>query len=124
MKENSVIKEQLNKVREADLSNFDESTNTYFIPKKINIPIKENNFYLIELNDCLLTNSPSLEGLINNWNQGNIPNSKYYNAEVIIKINNMIKINGLEFNPELNRIGTKVWNGWLPIEEIKIIKQL
>ena len=46
---NKTIREQLGKVTEADLSHYDEKTNSYFIPQKKSIKVEENNSYLIKL---------------------------------------------------------------------------
>ena len=48
---NSLIEKELKKVEQADLSNFDRNTNTYHIPRKVDIKIKEDACYLIYLED-------------------------------------------------------------------------
>lgn len=54
---NKIIKEQLDKVTRADLSNFNEETNTYFIPKKNEIKVENNKAYLIHIKEDFFKNS-------------------------------------------------------------------
>ena len=121
MANNKLIEEQLAKVNYADLTNYDKKTNTYHIPKNNKKVFCINKSYLIELSDYLLEDTNSL--LQTNYNNGKIPNTKYYRAEIEKIINNNIYIIGVGCNQE-GEINHKVWEGYLPIKDVKIIKEL
>jgi hypothetical protein len=121
---NKIIESQLKKVREADISHFDERTSSYFIPKKVDIKLEENNYYIIELNDILLKPNSSLNSLINNWNNGSIPKNKWYKIDVCQKLGDMVKINGAAFDYNTKIDLLDMWSGWLPIKEIKVLEKL
>ena len=44
---NNTIKNELSKVKEADLGNYNETTHTYFIKKKISLKIEELKYFQI-----------------------------------------------------------------------------
>ena len=121
---NKIVAEQLNKVKEADLSNFDKETNTYTIKKKVQIKIIEGKYYLIKLNDSLLNNCDVNYILMNNFNNGNIPKNNYYLAEIANKIGNMIKINGVAYDYVNKQRLQLFWVGWLPIKEIEVLEEV
>lgn len=106
------------------MSHFNKNTNSYFIPKKIDIKLEEDNYYLIELNEVLLKSNTTLDALMNNWNQGNMPKDKYYKIDVCKKVGDMIKINGAAFDYINKKDLPGMWSGWLPIKEIKVIEKL
>lgn len=106
------------------MSHFNKETNTYFIPKRVDIKLEENNYYIIELNEALLKSNSSLNSLMNNWNQGNMPKEKYYKIDVCQKLGDMVKINGASFD-YINKVDLPgMWSGWLPIKEIKVLEKL
>lgn len=114
---NKLVQEQLDKVKDADLSHFDSASNTYFIPRKTTIKIEEEKAYLINIKNTML-----VPNTINtNWNNGEIPPFTKCKAMVIVYMKGMIKIQGIEV--ECEDI-PKVWNGWLPLSEIEVIKEL
>lgn len=118
---NKIIKDQLNKVQFADLSNFDEKTNTYIIPKKTDIKIEKYKTYIIELLDKCFDK----EALINiNWNRGKVPTSKYYKAEILNIVGRNVQINGLAYDLETKSDLNTFWTGYLELKNIKIIETL
>lgn len=114
---NKIIQEQLNQVKDADLSHFDKSTNTYFIPRKTSIVIRENNSYIIEIGNISDT-------ITNNWNQGSKPPFNCCKAIVNTYMKNMIQIDGVEYDNLNNIDGIKVWSGWLPLNDVVILKEI
>jgi hypothetical protein len=44
-----IIDQQLKKVQNADLSNYNSDTNTYFIKRKVGIKLEEDKGYIINL---------------------------------------------------------------------------
>lgn len=118
-----LIEKQLKKVQNADLSNFDSTTNTYFIKKRVDIKIEEEKCYLIYLKDSLFENTV----LKTNWNGGSVPPCTYIKAEVSKIMGKMIKIVGVGTNDieKLNNnIDVHFWTGWLSTQDIKIIQKL
>lgn len=118
----SFILQQLNKVKLAKLPSFDINTTELFIPKLTTISIHENNYYLIELDDNLLKDHDS--ALTVNWNNGSVPKYKFYKVDVSKIMGQMIKVNGLAFDPNQNQDINELWSGWLPLNSIKIIEKI
>lgn len=119
-----IIQDQLDKVIYADLSNFDEATCTYHIPKqKEKIRFEINKTYIIKLDQSLLKfgENPILES---NWNNGKVPKNIFYKAEVTKIVGKMVYITGIEFDLNLNADLSNFWQGYLPIDKVEIIKIL
>jgi hypothetical protein len=121
---NSIIKKQLEKVTATNIE-FDDNTVSIYIPKTTSYnltSLKKDSCYLIELDDSLL-NPSSNSTLASNWNAGRIPEYKYYNAEINSILNKMVQVTAV---PVINgeAIYNKQFYGWLPFDQIKIIKQL
>lgn len=118
---NKLIRDQLNKCSEADLSNFDPTTNTYLIPKKVSLKISIGDSYLIELSkDALDINSVTNV----NWNQCKSPTDKYYKVMVEDIKAKMIKVDGLAFDYENDKDLNRFWTGWLRVDSINILKKI
>lgn len=117
---NKIIEQQLNKVQNADLSNYNPETNTYFIKKRIDIKLEEDKGYIIYLKDSAFTNTT----IINNWNNGSFPKTRYLKIDIIKKMNNMIKINSIEYNLITKQNLDKHWSGWLCVDNLDIIEKL
>jgi len=120
---NKIIKDQLNNVRNVKL-NFSDDTKTIVI-KKVN-ELSTNSLdighvYLIELSDFIL-NPSSSSTLAANWNKGIIPKHKIYKMEVLDKINNMIKFNGIAIE-DGKELFSESWFGWLPEDKIKVLSK-
>ena len=97
-KQEQLVKEQLNKVVYADLSNYDEKTNTYHIPKINQIKLQINHSYIIKIKDSLYEN----ELLKSNYNQGRTPPYKSYLIDIVSILGKIIKVNGVEYDLEKN----------------------
>lgn len=120
---NKLIYKQLKKCQCVDTSNISE-TDTFLVFKKvIDIPLIESHCYLIELDDSLLDRNCNTL-LVTNWNSSSVPGSKYYKCEIIKKMSNMIKINGLSYDINNDVDLNVMWTGWLPTNLIKVIKEI
>ena len=115
-----IIEEQLKKVEVADLSHFDTTTNSYFIPKKNDIRIEENNTYIFQLKPSAFTNN-----IVNvNWNNSSTPKNVYYKADVIKKMSGMIKIIGIGYDINTGQDTNSFWSGWLSLADIVALQKL
>lgn len=118
---NQIIKKQLEKVKVADLSNYNEETRTFSIPKYNRTRIIEGNSYIIKLDPALVKPNPG-DTFHVNWNKGVLPLSDCMIVEVGKVNGKMIYVFGLNYDLESDTTTTGVWTGWLPIEMISIIK--
>lgn len=117
---NNIIKGQLEKCKNVDLSHYDEKTQSYFIPKNTSIIIKENNSYIIKIKPTMLI--PNI--INNNWNQGIVPPFEYCKIIVNVYMKHMIQVDGIEYNNTMDTDGVLIWSGWLPLSEIEILKEV
>lgn len=117
MSNTQIIEKQLKQVVNADLSNFDPETNTYYIPKRVDKKIEEDKCYLIRLKPQAFTN----RYVIDNWNNGSIPDCKYLKIDVSRKMSKMIKVVSVGFDYEHNKDLSYFWNGWLSTDDIEVI---
>ena len=118
-KQEQLVKEQLNKVVYADLSNYDEKTNTYHIPKINQIKLQINHSYIIKIKDSLYMN----ELLKSNYNQGRTPPYKSYLIDIVSILGKIIKVNGVEYDLTLNKVLNNLWSGYLAIKDIEILEE-
>ena len=119
-KQEQLIQEQLSKVVYADLSNYDEETHTYYIPKINQIKLQVNHSYIIKIKDSLYMN----ELLKSNYNQGRTPPYKSYLIDIVSILGRVIKVNGVEYDLEKNKTLNNLWSGYLSIKDIEIIKEM
>lgn len=117
-----IIKKQLDNVKYADLSNYDEESNTYFIPKLQKIVLKENKCYIIKINPKLLDRGYNAV-LESNWNNNKLPDNIYYKIEVNKMIGKMVKCTGYSYDIE-NKKDLTFWVGYFPINDIEIVEEL
>ena len=121
---NKLIRKQLEAVRSTRLEFSNDTTNLY-IPKITNIgasSLDVGSVYLIELSDDLL--DPQVNStLASNWNNGNIPRYKYYKVELLDKMNNMYKFNGIAYDHGVD-LYNENWYGWFPESKFKIIEKI
>ena len=117
---NDLIEKELKRVEKADLTHFNPETNTYFIPKRKDIKIEEDNCYLIRLKDTIFNN----ETLKVNWNGGSLPTYKYLKVDVSKIMAKMIKVVGVGFDNETQTDVSYFWSGWLTLDEIEVIKKI
>lgn len=120
---NPQIKKELEKVTATDLQ-FDNNTTSIFIPKTTSwnlTSLKVNKCYIIELDDSLLNPSTN-SSLAANWNSGKIPEYKHYMIELQSVMNKMIKVIGVGIVNGAPQ--GKQFIGWLPFEQVKVLKEV
>ena len=123
---NPIIEKQLKKCVVANIPAYTADTTNLIITRKttqnnqICIP---NHYYDIELSDYIL-NPPSDCSIHINWNRNILPKSKIYRCEILQVMGKMVKINGIGVDPITQIDNNDSWMGWLPLEEIKILKEL
>lgn len=115
-----ILKEQLAQVQVADLSNFNQSTNTCFIPKYIKPSYDPGNCYVITLSNQIVNQPTSVWAT--NWNRGTYPRNNCLKIYVSKILGKMIYVDAVAFDLENNRELPDMWSGWLPESEIKQIK--
>ena len=121
---NKVIKDQLSKVKSTELK-YDDDTTEIIIPKVTRVTsslLSVGNMYLIKVNDNVLHPS-SNSTLASNWNAGKVPKYSMYQAELIDKMNNMYKFNGVAIEND-EPIYSEGWFGWFPDNGFEVIKKL
>lgn len=120
---NPIIKKQLEQCKVADLSNYNEETRTFSIPKYNQTRIIEGKSYVIKLDPTLLQPNPG-DSFHINWNKGSVPLSNSMIVEVG-KINGKaIYVFGIGYDIDADKSTEGVWTGWLPIERITVVKGL
>ena len=120
---NKIIQEELKKIKIADISGYSDNTTEFIIPKTTISKFEKGNNYLIELDTSLLVHNPD-SILETNYNSNKIPSSKYYHIEVTEILGKIIKCVGVAFNINTRQPDFKCfWNGYLPIDYIKIIEE-
>lgn len=120
---NKIVAEQLKKCSAADLSQYDEGTRTYHIPKACGIKLEAGGCYVISLADALLSKDTSAV-LSNNWNKGTVPLCKCMKVEASRLMGGMVCVDGIGYDPDAKRDIDVVWSGWLPTQDIKILERI
>ena len=123
---NKYVKEQLSKVKVAELPPYDDTTVSMFIPKIAcggGSGVLRDHCYLIQVEPYII-NPPEGFTLHDNWNSGIVPKHQFMKAVVCQVMGKMIKVDALGFDYENNRDIDYMWTGWLPTKSIKIIKEL
>lgn len=120
---NKFIEQQLNNVKLADISNYDRSANTYHIPKYNELRLEVGKCYLLELDNSLIRfDSNSM--LISNWNRGTYPKHKYLKVDVIKQLGKMVFVNSIGYDNEHEKDINDVWEGWLPLQQVSLVKEI
>ena len=118
---NKQLKEQLNKIKSTKVD-FNDNSEKIVIPKTtkyLNESIKKDVLYFIELFDFII--NPDINStLASNWNNGKVPKYKYYKVELVERMGNMVKLNGIAV-VDGKDILTESWYGWIPLDGFKII---
>ena len=117
---NKIIEEQLKKTENVDLSNFDKETNTYYIKKRQDIKVEEDQCYILKLKNSAFNNTI----VTDNWNNGNKPKAEFYKADISKKMSGMIRIIGVAYDNFTNQDLNSFWSGWLSLNDIEIIRKL
>ena len=115
-----LIQHQLERVIYADLSHYDATTRTYYIPLEKNIQIRRDHSYLIRIKSSVSEN----EILKTNYNNGQTPPAQYYLVDVIAVLKNVIKINGVEYDINNSTSLNSHWSGYLALRDIEVLKEM
>lgn len=110
---NKIIKQQLEKIQLADITNYDPETNTYHIPKRTTIKLEEDEYYLLTLQPEFLNDTI----IRDNWNKGSVPPALSFKAEVEKTLGRMVKIDSIIVDEEGNDTD-KFWSGWISTDYI------
>lgn len=117
-----LIKTQLDKLRVAKIDSYDEFKHCYHISKFKESVFELNHTYLIKLNDVLLIED-NIYSL--NMNNGNCPKYLYMKVCVNKVIGrDMIYVDGLYYDSDNDKDINEMWSGWLPTNEITLVKEL
>ena len=123
---NKFVKEELSKVKVAQLPVYDDSTVIMTIPKHCGVDgddLQKDKCYLIQVESYIL-NPPEGFTLHDNWNNGSKPRHSYMKAEINALMGKMAKVTSVGYDYENGRDTNDVWEGWLPRSAIKIIREL
>ena len=131
---NSLIKQQLTKVKNVSLPQFNDSTTKLFVSKlsanhltKVNydneVTLHIAREYIIKVASYIV-NPPAGFNLHENWNKGIKPDFDTMKCLVIQQAGKMVKIKGNQYNLDLKQEFTTKWEGWLPLKSITIIEEL
>ena len=123
---NPLVKDQLKKLASKNLCEFDEGTYVLEIKKSSainNDPLKENECYLISVEDYIL-HPPEGFTLHTNWNNNIIPKHKVMKIDVCKVMGKMVKVNSIGYDLKNQVDINDVWSGWLPQKSITIIERL
>ena len=102
---------------------YDEAHHTFHIKKFEEHEIEVNKFYIFKLNKSLL-NANSNPLLVSNWNNGKYPTQEYVKCIINKKIAKMIYVYGVYYDNEHQVESEEEWVGWLPIDQLEVIKEL
>ena len=118
---NNIVYEQLKKCRVASLPDFNKETTELIIPKVRTLSdttILPQHYYQIEIVDQLLNSEAASTLLSQNWNGGTTPPDSTLNCYVIKIMGGMVNVEGVGDS------NGKQWEGWLPLNFIKIVKEI
>lgn len=116
------IRKQLETCVFANLNNYDEKTNTFYIPQYSKPKYDIGRCYLIKLPGNIVNNKNSV--LAVNWNNGNAPQHPYYKAYVSKAIGTLIYVDCLAYDFENKADLQIMWSGYLDSTTLTQIAQL
>ena len=123
---NKFVKEQLSRVKIAELPPYDDDTVSMFIPKQASgsgLGLVRDHCYLIQIAPYIL-NEPDGFTLHDNWNKGIPPKYEFMKAEISQIMGKMVRVNALGYDYVNNVDTNDTWEGWLPAKAIKVLKEL
>lgn len=115
------IESQLNSTVYCDFSKgYKESGYlTIEIPRYTKQTFDAGKSYNVKLDPDLLQRN---NALASNWNKGSVPISDELSIYIEKAMGNMIYVDATRYCPPSSLAPQDMWCGWLPIEDIKIIK--
>ena len=120
---NKVIKEQLDKVKFANLPPYDDDTTEMVINKKVFISsddVKVDSTYIIEIESYVLFPNENFT-LSTNWNHNTVPPSPVMNVSIVKKMGKMTYVKGFAYDVKLKKNQPLAWEGWLPNKSFKVV---
>jgi len=117
-----IVKEQLDNCSFADLSDYNQATMTYHIPRYVKPNYVVGKGYLVRIDSQLVDNPNSI--LATNWNSGTYPKYPYYKIYVSKSLGKMIYLDGLAFDMATNSDLSTMWSGWISVDNLTLIKEL
>lgn len=123
---NKIVEDQLKKVKICKLPEYDESTLELHIPKQssnIQCSVEENHCYILQLERYIIDPPPNFT-LHSNWNKGIPPKHEIVKAEISKIMGKMIKINSVGYDMKNNIDTNDLWEGWVPLKGIKVLKEI
>lgn len=120
---NKAIKDQLEKVKVANIGYYDNDTTEIIIPRFEQVRYEIGSYYLVKL-DGALTSPTGNELLISNWNKGTYPRCEFLKIDVTKVLGKMIYVNALGYDNEKQEDLNYCWTGWLPIQQLELVTKL
>jgi len=111
-----LIKQQLAKVNYADLSNYDETTGVFNIPKYSKPKFDIGKMYIVQVANELVNNNNSV--IATNWNNGTSPKGACLKIYVSKIVGKMLYVDSLVFDLATKSDTMILWSGWLPTEQL------
>ncbi len=110
---------ELGKLKYASVTKLNDEH--YIINKATKLHLEIDRCYLIRLGDSVYNPNTILSS---NWNGGRIPRGRFYQVHVDTIMSNMVKITGVGYMDANCSIFADNWFGWLPIEDVEVIRKL
>ena len=117
-----LAKEHLKTCAYADLSNYNEATGTFIIPKYSKPSYSIGKMYLVEVSPNIVNNTNSV--VATNWNNGTAPKTAYLKIYVSNIVGKMIKVDSIAVDENTKQDLGFIWSGYLPINELTQILKL
>ena len=111
---NKLIEKQLNNLKVARYSCYDEVKHQFVFNKVKAVKLEEDKFYLVKLDVSLLTD----DALMYTLNKGNLPK---YNS---MKINVLKIVGNRAFVSGVYSSVSGVWTGWLLLDKIEVLEEI
>ena len=116
------IKKQLEQCQFATLSNYDEATKTYHIPKYSKPSYKIGSCYLVKISGAIVKNPTSV--MATNWNNGHAPQVDTMKIYISKALGKNVYVDGLGFDLENKTDTSYMWSGWLNVDDLTLIQAL
>ena len=117
-----IVEAQLKRVNYADLSNYDEATGVFTIPKYSKPKFDVGKMYIVQVASELVNNGGSV--IAANWNNGTSPKGQCLKIYVSKMAGKMIYVDSLVFDLATKSDTSIIWSGWLPTEQLTQISAL
>lgn len=119
-----IIQQQLDSLEVAKVTRYIPEMNRYYFKQiKPNV-LEVGKWYVLQLPKSLLDPNVS-RALSTNWNHGNVPMHEIMRATPTKKMGNMYLLHGDYLDEGYNSMAQwGEWEGWLPIDEVTILKEI